>query len=236
MLQLETIFKNLFEGPRISDDNLKEFTEDHTQRLIANNNAGAFNPILSATQTCYTNYFGNISNEDTHSAVRKSLTLSADNLMETFKDTVSQKEGIIKGQYGVSSPTYLEFFPQGISEYRNAIKANIETLMNRMMNAATAHQTDLGNAFVQLFTDLHNNYVLARTSQLNKKGEVSTDKTNTKAARTALEIQLTKNIHFIGYLFPGNANHAMSFFDQNIIQHNHHHSGPPSATTNTNTN
>ena len=112
-----------------------------------------------------------------------------------------------------------------ISEYRNATKANIETLMNRMVNASQQHITDLGDAFVKIFIDLRDNYVAARTSQLNKKGEVDTHKTTTKATRRTLELQLVKNIFYIGYNFPGDTARCLSFFNQQI-----HHRVVHSAT------
>lgn len=217
MLHLETIFKNFFADKNISDDHLKEFTEDHLQRLITNNGSGMFTQVLTDTQSGYNGYFGNIANEDVNTAVRKSLTMSADNLMATFKKTVSRKEGTIKGLYAVDSPAYQEFFPQGITEYSKATKANIETLMNRMVNASIAHIADLSTSFVQIFTDLRDNYVTARTLQLGKKGDVTTHKTATKTSRTVLELQLTKNIHYIGYNFPGDITLCISFFDQRII-------------------
>lgn len=219
MLHLETIFKNFFADKKISDDHLKEFTEDHLQRLVANNGGGMFAQVLADTQNSYNGYFGNIAGEDINTAVRKSLTLSADNLIKAFKKTVSRKEGTIKGLYAADSPAYQEFFPRGLTEYSKASKANIETLMNRMVNASNARLADLGAPFVQLFTDLRDNYVTARTLQLGKKGDVTTRKTATKTSRAVLELQLTKNIHYIGCIFPGDITRCISFFDQRIIRH-----------------
>ena len=219
MLHFETVFKNYFADTRISDDHLKEFTEDHLQRLVSNNESGMFAQLLTDTQTAYNGYFGNIASEDLNTAVRKSLTLTTDNLIKTFKSTVSQKEGIIRGLYSANSPTYQEFFPKGLTEYHEATKANIETIMNRMVNISQAHVTDIGNDFVILFSDLRNNYVTARTAQLNKKGEVVTYKTTTKTTRRTLELQLVKNIFYIGYNFPGDTARCLSFFAQHILHH-----------------
>lgn len=223
MTHLETIFKNYFADPKISDDNLKKFTEDHLQRIVSNNSGGMFADMLTATQDGYNGYFGNIVNEDLNTVIRKSLTMSADNLIETFKKTVSQKEGTIKGLFASNSPTYQEFFPQGLTEYNHANKANIETLMNRMVSSSTTHVAELGDPFVQLFTEIRDKYVSARTLQLGKKGDVASRKTDTKTSRTELELQLTKNVHFVGYNFPGDIAACVKFFDQSIIHHDANH-------------
>src|SRR6185369_13694587 len=101
MLHFQSIFKNLFADKNISDDNLKAFTEDHLQRIVASNGGGNYAVILFDTQNSYNGYFGNIASEDLNMSIRKSLTLSADNLLKSFKKTVSQQEGTIKGLFAV---------------------------------------------------------------------------------------------------------------------------------------
>ncbi|HLG34873.1 MAG TPA: carboxypeptidase-like regulatory domain-containing protein [Bacteroidia bacterium] len=218
MLNLFSIFQNFFNTKEISDDNLKKFSQDHIQRITVNNGSGLFTIILNEMVAAYTAYFGNITEEDLAFAVQQSLTMSTDNLLQTFKDTVSRKEGIIKDTYGKGSPTYQEFFPLGVDEYHQANKSNVETLMSRMVSSATAHIADLGLPFVNLFRDIKDNYTIARNLQLAKKGEVSTERVETGTTRDVVEVQVCKNIHFIGYTFPGNDAECMKFFDQSIIR------------------
>jgi hypothetical protein len=220
MVDLRNVFTNyfLFERTRIADNALKKFAEDHIQRLTANNGGGDFTTILNDTTNAYIGYFGNITDKDLALAVQQSLTMSADNLIANFKKTVSQKEGTIKSIYGKDSPTYQEFFPQGLTEYSNATKANVETLMNRMVSSSTAHVADLTPAFVAIFTNIKSNYVTARTLQLAKIADVATQTTEKHDTRATLEIQLCKNVHFIGFMFPGDVDRCMDFFNQSIIR------------------
>lgn len=218
MINLFTIFENIFRSDRVSDDNLKKFSQDHIQRLTANNGGGLFTTLLAEIVAAYTGYFGNITEKDLAFAIQQSLTLTTNNLIQTFKDTVSQKEGIIRGTYGKDSPTYQEFFPFGLSEYHQATKANVETLMIRMVSSATAHEVDLGVPFKILFKGIKDNYIAARAAQLAKIGEVSTERTQTHSTREMVEVQLCKNMHFIGFTFPANPDRCMDFFDQSIIR------------------
>jgi hypothetical protein len=218
MINLFSLYQNLFGTKEISDDNLKKFVQDHLQRMVANNGGGVFTDRITETTLAYTGYFGNITDKDTALAMQQALTLTADTIIAGFKSSVSQKEGLVRSTYGKDSPTYQEFFPHGVTEYTHATKANIETLMNRMATGATAHVADLGVPFKTLFADYKTNYTTARNAQLAQMGHVSTERTETHATRDVIEMQLCKNLHFIGFTFPADADRCMDFFDQSIIR------------------
>lgn len=218
MINLESLFKNFFDSKETSDDNLRQFMESHLARLAANNNNGDFNTLITKTTAAYEAYFGSITDEDLKATLQKSLTQSTDNIIELFKDAVSEGEGLIKYKYQQGTAVYLEFFPHGVTEYRSATKGNIQTLMNRFASAAAAHQADLGDEFVTKFTNFSSNYAAARNAQELKIGEVSGAKTSTSSNRTDAELQMCENIHVIGGMFPGQVQKCMSFFDQTIIR------------------
>ncbi|MCX6270419.1 MAG: hypothetical protein NTU44_04210 [Bacteroidetes bacterium] len=220
MINLSTLFENHFDSPKISDDKLKVFSEDHIQRIIVNNESGLFSTIENDTVKAHTAYFGDIVSESANQAIQKSRTASVDNIIATFKAEVSRREGHIRDLFGKESPTYLEFFPLGINEYSTAIKSNMETLINRLVTTANRHATEVGADFVQAFTNIQTNYTSARSTQLNKIGEVKANKTTSKTTRTALEIQLTKNLHYIGYTYPGDEERCLSFFNQHVLHYN----------------
>ena len=147
MINLITLFKNHFDTKEISDDNMKKFAEVHLQRLTANNSGGDFTQMITDTTTAYTNYYGSITDEDTKFAVQQGLTVTMNNIMESFKNAVSQKEGLVRGNFGKDSPEYQEFSPLGVTEYRSGTLANIEVLMDRFSKAAAAHVAVLGVPF-----------------------------------------------------------------------------------------
>ncbi len=218
MMDLVKFFKIPFDTDKISDDNLKKFSNDHIQRIVANNDSGQYDEMRDNTITAYTDYFGAITDEYTAIAIRQSLTITTDNIIADFKASISQKEGLIKSIWGVKAPEYQEFFPYGVNEYHQASKANIETLMNNMADAASTHQAELGVDFVNLFTDYKDKYKISREAQLEKKGVISEDKTSTSEKRDVLEIQLYINLLTLAIEFPGNPDRGMDFFDQQIVR------------------
>lgn len=218
MLNLRTYFKVIFDDEKLSDDNLRRFTEDHLGRLAANNDTGAYTVMLTATQGAHDAYFGAIADEDTRAAVRKSLTAAMNAVFEDFKVQVRRREGRVRDAFGPATPAYLEFFPRGLNEYGEATLSTVETLMTRLVDAARRHLADLGQPFLDQFTALKSNFSVARQAQVQKKGEVSEGKTGTAGARDALELQLMDNLLVLAREFKGRPEEGMRFFDQSLIR------------------
>jgi hypothetical protein len=218
MMDLKRLFKNHFDTKEISDDNLRKFAEVHLQRLSANNGTAQFTAMITATTTAYTNYFGAITNEDTKFAIQQGLTVTMNNIVENFKSFASKKEGLVFGNYGKESPEYQEFYPNGVSEYRQATLANIETLMSRFFAAAERHQAELGAGLQSDAENFLTDFKNARTAQLAKIGEVQAQKSTTSTNRDGIENELMKNVHLIASMFIGNVDRCMDFFDQSFIR------------------
>jgi len=142
MINLKRFFENLFDTDRISDDNIRKFSNDHIQRLVAANDDGNLTDMINATVGAYTTYFGAITDEDTAFALQQARTIAVDKIIEEFKNAVSQHEGLVRSTFGKGTPEYEEFFPQGITEYRQATKQNLPTLTKRIADAGVKYQAN----------------------------------------------------------------------------------------------
>ena len=220
MMDLRRFFKNHFDTKEISDDNMKKFAEVHLERLSANNGTAQFTAMITATTTAYTTYFGSITNEDTKLAIQQGLTITMNNIVENFKSFVSKREGTVRGEFGEGTPNYEEFFPHGVTEYRQANLANIETLMTRFFAAAERHNTALGATLQSDAENYLTDFKNARKAQLEKIGEVSAQKSTTSTTRDGIENELMKNVHLIASMFIGDVDRCMDFFDQSFIRGN----------------
>ncbi|HCY77063.1 MAG TPA: hypothetical protein DHV28_14165 [Ignavibacteriales bacterium] len=218
MMDLRKFFKNHFDTKEISDDNMKKFAEVHLERLSANNGTAQFTAMITDTTNAYTAYYGSITNEDTKFAIQQGLTITMNNIVENFKNFVSKKEGTIRGQFGDKSAEYQEFFPLGVTEYRQSNLANIDKLMTRFVAAAERYSAELGAALQTDAETYLTNFKAARKAQLEKIGEVSAQKTTTSTTRDGIENELMKNVHLIASMFIGNVDRCMDFFDQSFIR------------------
>jgi len=218
MIDLRRFFEVIFDTPEISDDKMRSFSEDHIGRIAANNTANQYDTMLNDTEAAHTANFGAIDSEATLFALQQSRTVSANNAMDAFKKAVSQQEGAVRSKFNKDTPEYQEFFPLGLTEYQQANKSTIESLMTRILNAFTAHSADLGAVLVTQFTALRNNYLIARGEQIQKKGEVTASKSVTQTTRNVLEKQLQENLLTLAIEFMGNPDRGMDFFDQSIYR------------------
>lgn len=234
-MDFKKLFANHFastQGKYISDEELKDFSQDGMARITANNGGGMFTTLLNDTLTAHTTYFGAITDKDIKFAVQQSLTLSKDNIVHTFKETVQEKSGTIQGAFagGKNAPEYQEFFPLGLTEYTNATMGNIEVLINRMVTASNNHAPILGVPFVAIWTNIQTNYITARSLQLNKKGEVGVAREAVDTNRLPLELQWCRNLHFVGFTYPGNVEQCATFFNQSLLKNKKVNTNPATGT------
>lgn len=220
MINLLTFFKVHFDTPEISDNNLYKFAEDHIERLNANNDKKEYDSMLNNTVPIFNAFFESMGTEDTRFSQQQGKTLAVDSVIAEFKETVSLSEGLIRYTYKPKSSEYQEFFPGGVTEYSNAIKANIYLLMNRMVKLSEKYSIKLGADFVNTFVDIEARYRIARANQLQDIGRVTANKSVTEETRSVLEIQLMRNLLDIASKFVGNPSRGMDFFDQSIIRRN----------------
>jgi len=218
MLDLETLFKNHFGSQLISDDKLRKFAEIQLERLKANNGGGEFAQLISDTTTAYQLYAAAITDESVKFAQQQGLTIRVYKLLKDFKNFVATKEGIIRAQFGKKGDAYQAFFPLGKNEYWQSNFKNVEMLMDRLIASADHYSAELGTDLKNDLQTMLNDFKSAREAQLRKKGEVTNSKTAVSKRRKELEIQLLKNLHFIGFTYPGNVSRCNDFFDQSFLR------------------
>lgn len=220
MIDLRNLFKNYFDTSKISDDTIRKGAKDHLARLTANNQNGNLSPLINATQSAYREFYTAIDTEDQNFATQQASTLEVDVILDEFKKNVSRYEGAVRAQFGVGTKEYQEFFPQGMSEYALLNKSNAEMLMERMDVLCRRYNAYLAPNVLAIFADFNVNYERLRSQQLQYIANNTVCKVNTAKARTALELQMCKNLLLIAAENVGNPNVLNAYFDQSIFRPN----------------
>ncbi len=218
MIDLNNLYKNFFDDPVITDGKLNKFAEIHLERLRANNGGGEFTQLITDTTNAYQLFASAVSVEDVNFAQQQGLTIKVGNLLKDMKLFISKAEGLVRSEFGKKSDEYQEFFPYKVKEYWHFNFKNAEMLVSRFISAADKYSAQLGPAIKTNLQTLLNDFRSAREDQLRKKGEVADSKTNVRKRREELEIQLLKNLHYIGFIYPGNINRCNDFFDQSYLR------------------
>jgi hypothetical protein len=218
MIDLTNIFEIHFDDKNITDEDLKKFTQVLIERLRVNNLNNKYTPMITLTQAAFDGLFTNMSSEIYNEAVKQSATKSVDDVIARFKEEMDYIEGDVKKYFRTNKKVIEEFFPYGITEYKQANKSNIELLMNRLITASGNHIAALPIDFIKPVSDLKAEYDHERQIQLQKMGMVADDKATGKTLRALLERQLWLNVLDLAKEYVGSPIEGMKFFDQSIIR------------------
>ncbi len=221
MEKFNAFFANPFEDLRITDLRLKNFTDDHIQKMTAANTGTRFTTYISATQTALAAFVLTLVGEESHVAARMSRTENVTAILKQFKKLVRTKEPVIRAAFE-SQPTIItEFFPNGKTEYGRATVGNASILMERLVGVITARAAALPTGFVTQFNDIKTQFNTARTEQQDEKGHVSNVKAISSAERTNLVKQLYKNLVNIAAICINNPAEGAALFDDSLLYGRH---------------
>lgn len=223
MIKITRLFEDFFDDPAISIGELLRGAKDHIDRLKALNLpgqplAGQFTAMIATTEPKYDAYEEMVSGKVGAKATRVGATFTKDEAMKNFKKAVSDNEGLIRAKFSKASAAYLEFFPEGVSQYSTATMENVLSLMDNMVSKCDKYQAELGTDVLTKFTELRAAYVAAQDAQGLKKGgeEGAIEARNT--ARKALTMQMTANAHDLGKRHTGAPERANDYFTQSIFE------------------
>lgn len=221
MVAFKNFFEAPFDDPRISIDTLKKFSEDHLARITTNPGpaGGPIAGLVGPTGAAHINYFGEITDVAIASAVQQGITKSVDQKFHETIEYMKNQEKLIVYVFGKESPAYQEFYPYGLNEYNRATKANFEEITMRFKAAATNNLNPAIPATLAAEVQTyHDDYQELRAAQLGKKGTTDTQRSERDTARTALELQLWKNILTISLAHLGNVDACMAYFDESMLK------------------
>lgn len=210
--------RNLFASNTFSRNELNLFTVDFISRLD-----NMQNPLLPAADrtllvNLHQNFVSTYSLLTTHSAVQKGGTMSRQDAYDAVVEFIARQEGAIKSKFGKNTPIYIEFYPQGISEYRSATVEGIKVLLFRYSTTAAKYASLLPSDFVRTLGTLQTNYVDARDIQVESKSVRKSSQTELNKNRKALTEHLTKCVYIIAANTIENEAAFNSYFNFGLLE------------------
>jgi len=214
----DAFFSDLFDKHNIIDSRLQLFIRFVIAALTANNTSGAFTALIASLTAAYTTYFGNYATKNVSIATRKGSTSSLNTISKLFADTVRSKYNAIAAVYPLGSAVYIEFFPNGLSEFGRLTRENILEISHRMSVKATEYMSTLGGApFAAIFTTLETNITASIGTQNTNKSGVKTVTSAVINNRQPVEDQLMKVMFAVGLQFWPNQATCRSYFDFSLL-------------------
>ncbi|MES2621020.1 MAG: hypothetical protein V4615_09215, partial [Bacteroidota bacterium] len=165
----------------------------------------------------YTAYYGKMSSQATQVAIREGLTIAKNNSRTAAEHKVTSLEGLVKFKFGLESPTYQEFYPQGLTEYQNCSDAALEIKLDRIVGAAGTHLTADFPDEVTAIADLRTAFKTAHLAQNNAFSNIDNVITGKHVDRKALTVQLTKNFLLVAADNIDNTDKYDDFFNPQLL-------------------
>lgn len=213
MIDLNRIFENWFDNAEFSVVEKLNFAENTRNNLAANNMGGEFNDVLPLLQTALVAVGGSTGSEEVAVAVRMAAVQAKRTLLETIKTTISRRSGRVIDLFGNDSAEYLEFFPQGVSAYRDMNETQVEAKLNVLIAAGKKYVPALETEFTALKAD----WLAIKQATGDRISEAGAAGLSLDVAMTTLELTLMKVIYTAGLAFVGNVAMGPKLFDQSRL-------------------
>jgi hypothetical protein len=218
MRKIDNFFLILFLTADINEPNFVRFMEDHLQRLKANNPGGKYDALIAALEAALNRHKESIDQRKWNLVQQEAETILVDEIIASFKAHVSGRHFDITKKWPEGTSAYKRFYPQGVDEYYQATKGNMESLINRWLSACDYHKDDLPAEFAVPFIDLHDQFTTRRPAQLAFIAATDSSRLAVKQDKEALALQATLNVHKLGSDFAGQPEMVNYYFDQSILR------------------
>ena len=127
-------------------------------------------------------------------------------------------EQLIGYTFDANSVIYQEFYPHGTHEYTRMTKTNASDLIANLKSACQKHAGSLPPAVVSQMESIATEYEIARKAQLDKSASLEGKQDESGDARTALELQLTKNLLTLALDFIGQPDKCHTYFQTSLLE------------------
>ena len=218
MKLLETYATLPFEYILVGRDSIVRFFTDHGSRLQNAVDQGApFGELLPPFNECLDRLTASKTGTAVNLAQQGSETMTVDNLIQQFKESVTALEPKVMVQFPKGSVQYHEFFPQGKSGYSRITKGNADNLFATVISACENHKDKLGLQLKDEFVALQTKYLAARNKQLEKKGSTSSTRSAWDDNLEEIKDLAFHNLLMIADHHRGQPEKIRLYFDQSII-------------------
>lgn len=217
-MKAENFFDNPLTSKEITPSRLCNFADDSVAKLTEDNPNGIFTNLIADITKCSTDVQAELGEVQSTLAQQKGKTLTVNKFIIDFKTYMSDNEGVIaKAIGGKKSASFLDFYPQGLTQYNNVSKTKIEAILKQVSDAAEKHKAKLDKTIYTELKGFAIDYVKIRKDQLGQKGKVSDNRADRTNNVKKLEIALLKALHKVGETYADDIKKCCSYFNFSLL-------------------
>lgn len=218
MRTLSTFLENPFDNRNISIAELLAFATDNEQRMIANNQGGELSARIAATTPAINQVADCVTDDQTKLGLRKARKQAKDDFRGTLPAAVAKIVAAVVAKYGDGSPEVTECVPQGRAIFSSCRDDQVDTHLQTLVNAISAHQADLGAPLLASATSLKAAWVAIYTASEASTGAKTTTQEGKRLARENLQLMLFLNLLKIAEMFPRQPEKLPLYMQQHLLE------------------
>ena len=214
MIDLQNYFDMLFISPKITHLRLDSFSEDHINKMIANNPGSIYDGSITATTNARNDFAVSIGLKAADKGTAKGDTSAKGVARVALEVYIGNNIGMARGAFGgKTTPKFIETFPNLMNSFYKVDDATFSTNVATLITKATKYVADLGVPFKTALANLYATYSGASSEQGTGVTAVNTDIINENAYAVILSDQLTANVLLIGRNNRGSLTAKFLYFD-----------------------
>lgn len=218
MIDIQRIFQNYFATPEISDSELKDFAKANLQAMETNNPANAFTERITATRTAYKAFDTGTSTHLTILGQQKARTLDKNIFLKTLPKAIGKIYNAVAVVYGEDSPEMTECFPEGRGIFTRCKHDDKHGKLQTLINGLSTKVPPLSQTVLDSANALQADWMGIYQAQGTAKGMLRGASDASGALRTALELELCKNVLTIALHFVADSSKATLYFPQSLLR------------------
>lgn len=229
----EMLFGNFYNDPKIAPTYLERHADDVIAKLTNGNTGGVFNSILNPLVAAMVPFKAELGDVDTSKNTLLGKTQTVDGFIASFKTFMKENYIAIAAKLGNDkAPAFLEFYPNGKTEYSNITKTKMPTITTRLNTAATSNSAALGATLTAQLQGFSTQWIALRKQQLDNKAVLKTNRTERSTARVNVENSLLAAVRFVANKYLGDVAQCMTFFNFSLLEGVHHNAEKPAPAPN----
>jgi len=218
MRDLSRFLENPFDDPNLSAAKLGAFSTDHLQRMIANN-PGELTARITATTSSLTLFQDCMADDQTKLGRRMARKQAKATFREvTIPKTVERIESGFISAFDGDTPFLAEALPNGRTIFTTCRDDQVETHLQTLLSAVTAHAAALAPAIVTLATNLKANWLAIYAASEASTGDKAATEGEKKLARENLQLMLFLNLCKLMEMFPRKPDQLAIYMRQDLLE------------------
>lgn len=217
---------NPFLNSPLGHKRFAQYAQSHLELVRGANTDGQFDALLAPTEAAHQALVRALGTTASAKARGQGKRLTNDEAVAKLKRFISRKAGVLADLFaspdgtvrGEDTPQYKAFYPQGVSEYSRADKADILVLAERFAREAQAQAAKVGAQLEQDVRALMAQTDTSRTEQLREAGTAEDGSQQGEKERAALAVQLFANLLALLQHHKTDPETVAGYFNQGLLR------------------